>query len=77
VKREILKKWVLEALRSLNGQGHVKDVAKHIWSHHEGDLRDSDLIYTWQYDMRWAATKLRHERKIKQVAKRGAPWELA
>lgn len=30
------------------------------WDHYEEELRRSgDLLYTWQYDIRWAATELR------------------
>jgi hypothetical protein len=40
-------------------------IAKWIWEHHEAELRDSgDLFYTWQYDMRWAGTRLSNEGKI-------------
>lgn len=77
MKREIFKKWVLEALRSLGGRGRVIDVAKRIWLKHESELRDGDLFFTWQYDMRWAAKMLRDEGKIRPVVKRGGPWELA
>ena len=52
--------WVRDALRSAGGSGSLLYVAQHIWEHHEGDLRHSgNLFYTWQYDMRWAATELR------------------
>ena len=52
--------WVLEALKSASGSGTLLYVAKHIWENHEEELRASGtLFYTWQYDMRWAATELR------------------
>ena len=52
--------WVVEALKSNSGTGSILYVAKFIWEHHQADLKDSgDLFYTWQYDMRWAATSLR------------------
>ncbi|MAN98240.1 hypothetical protein [uncultured Roseovarius sp.] len=60
--REDLKKWVVEALKDHGGQAALIDVAKHIWKHHEVELRASgDLFYKWQYDMRWAAMVLRKQ----------------
>ena len=53
--------WVISALEQLGGRGSLVDVAREIWKNHEQELRSSgDLFYTWQYDMRWSATRLRH-----------------
>jgi hypothetical protein len=69
--------WVVEALRAKGGRATVVDLAKHIWQTHQEELRRAgDLFYTWQYDIRWAATKLRHRGKLK-TTDRGQPWELA
>ena len=58
--REDMKDWVLKALESLGGTGWPKDVAKYIWEHYEDELKQSgSLLYTWQYDVRWAAQSLR------------------
>ncbi len=66
--RSDLQEWVIHALRANGGAATIVDVARHIWENHESELRVSDdLFYTWQYDMRWACTKLR-ERKIVQAA---------
>ena len=60
-RRELLN-WISDALIDLGGQASIVDVARHIWTNHEKDLRASgDLFYTWQYDMRWAAQRLRDE----------------
>ena len=77
--REDLQDWVFEALTDLNGTGRIVDVAKHIWKHHENDLKSSgDMFYTWQYDMRWAATKLRESKKILPAEKsQKGEWKLA
>lgn len=73
-----LQDWVIEALKANGGSGTIVQVAKHIWSNHEHELKASgDLFFTWQYDMRWACTRLR-ERKIVQPAEisdRGE-WKL-
>jgi len=63
--REKLKIWILDALNEAGQPLSVVEVAKHIWDHHEHDLRASgDLFYTWQYSMRWAAQVLRQEGKL-------------
>ncbi|MFP7755675.1 hypothetical protein ACLG6S_13690 [Thermodesulfobacteriota bacterium B35] len=76
--REDLQHWVVEALKSLGGAGTIVQVAKHIWDNHNSELKASgDLFYTWQYDMRWAATKLRNSNKIlpAEVSLKGE-WRL-
>jgi hypothetical protein len=73
-----LADWLYQALIDCGGEGTIVEVSKHIWAHHEGDLRASgDLFYTWQYDVRWAANELRRDNKIKPVdiSPRGI-WEL-
>ena len=79
VKREDLQDLVIAALKAHAGSAGIVQVAEHIWTHHEKELRVSgELFFTWQYDMRWACTRLR-ERKIVQaaeVSKRGE-WRLA
>lgn len=73
--RKELQDWVIQALKAKGGTARIVEVAKHIWEHHERELKLSgDLFYTWQYDMRWACTKLR-ERKIVQPADTANPGE--
>ena len=76
--REVLQDWVIDALKSLSGTGTIVQVAKHIWENHSKELKSSgDLFYTWQYDMRWAATKLRKRKIIlaAEVSQKGQ-WRL-
>ena len=55
-----LRDWVYEALAANGGSATIVIVAKHIWDKHGQELRAAgDLFFTWQYDMRWAAQKLR------------------
>ena len=62
--RHDLVDWVHEALVKSGGSATVTEVAKHIWEHHETELKKSgDLFFTWQYDMRWAAQSLRNQVK--------------
>lgn len=74
-----LKDYVYEALKSQGGRSSIIGVAKHIWTQHEKELKNSErLFYTWQYDMRWAAQELRNEGKLKSA--KNMPkgiWEIA
>jgi len=77
--KEDLPDWVADALKDHGGNARLIDVAKHIWKHHESELRASgDLFYKWQYDMRWAANQLRRTGVMKpaDVSPTGV-WELA
>lgn len=69
----------MDALRNLNGSGHFLDGLKHVWKRHEAEIKESgDMFYTWQYDIRWAATALRHDgllRLADETPRR--TWELA
>ena len=75
--RDVLMHWVEEALIALNGSASLLDVAKKIWDLHEADLTNTELFYTWQYDYRWAATKLREKgiMKSREDSPKGI-WEL-
>lgn len=76
--RHILSEWVLNALIALRGQATIKDVHKHIWKHHQKEIESSeDLFYNWQYEVRWAASKLRKDGRMKtsKDTQRGK-WEL-
>ncbi len=77
--REVLQDWVIEALNAYNGAATIVEVSKHIWEHHEGELRSSEnLFYTWQYDVRWAAQKLRNSGMMKPIhGSKSSLWELA
>jgi hypothetical protein len=76
--KEDLVPWVIEALCELGGRGSVTDVCRIVWHRHEAELRASgDLFYTWQYDIRWAAQKLRDEGRLRSMeGRRRGPWEL-
>lgn len=56
-----------------------RKVSKYVWDRYEAELRDSgDMLYTWQYDIRWAAQQLRNEGTLKSVhRRRDLLWELA
>jgi hypothetical protein len=59
-QKEDLQSWIVDALERRGGSALLVDVCRDVWQMHEPELRMSgDLFYTWQYDIRWAAQKLR------------------
>ncbi|GAA0843655.1 hypothetical protein GCM10008915_45260 [Bifidobacterium pullorum subsp. gallinarum] len=77
--RNKLIELVVEALKANGGKSTIVQVSKFIWDHYEQDLRESgDVFYTWQYEIRWAAKKLRDKGIMKSVelSKKGI-WELS
>lgn len=70
--------WVVDALRALGGSAHYVRVTEAVWNNHESELRASgDLFYTWQYDLRWAAQKLRNAGTLAPIQGRGdGVWRL-
>jgi len=76
--REDLRSWLIEALEANNGRASIVEICKYVWENYERELRRSgDLFFTWQYDIRWAATHLRNEGIM--VSAESSPrgiWEL-
>ena len=51
-------------------------MSKEVWRRHQPDIESTgDLVYIWQYDLRWAAHKLRKEGRL-AANERGEPWRL-
>jgi hypothetical protein len=74
-----LELWLLEALKELGGSAHHIRIAERIWAKHASDLRVSgDLLFTWQYDLRWAAQRLRGSGELSAMeGRRDGVWNLA
>jgi hypothetical protein len=54
--------WVIDALRDHGGKAEMLAVAKYVWQNHEAEIRKGgNLLYEWQYEIRWAAYFLRRE----------------
>ena len=73
-----LQGWVKDYLRERGGEGSIVDVCRWVWKRHENGLRSSgDMFFTWQYDIRWAADKLRKTGELRQASEspRGI-WQL-
>ena len=78
VRKSTLESWIIEYLKLHGGTGCPESVGKYIWENYEAELRTSDIFYTWQYDLRWAAQELRNSGVLKQVNnKKNLPWELS
>ncbi|MBO1811397.1 hypothetical protein J4G53_24485 [Serratia ureilytica] len=73
-----LEKLIIEALEEHKGRANIVQVAEFIWGNYEPDLRKSgELFFTWQYDMRWAANKLRRKEVMKPAdSSPSGVWEL-
>jgi hypothetical protein len=74
-----LQDWVLDAVVAHGGKAKPIDVARHVWNHHNDELQASgDLFFTWQYDLRWAAQKLRDAGKLRaKHGERSGTWDLS
>lgn len=79
VTRDRMKQWIIECLQGRGGRAWPREVSKYVWDNYEKELKDAgDILYTWQYDIRWAAQQLRNEGVLKPVFnRRDLPWELA
>jgi hypothetical protein len=77
--REDLQPLIIAALKANGGRARVYQVCKYVWDNHEDQIRLSGkLLYTWQYDIRWAAQLLRDAGILKPAhGDRTKPWELA
>jgi hypothetical protein len=77
--KERLGGWIVDALSEMGGSAAIVDICRWIAKHHESDLRAAgDLYFTWQYDVRWAATNLRTLGQLRGATEspRGV-WELS
>lgn len=77
--RDDLEGWLESALKNLGRKGKIVEICKVVWTQHQADLESSgDLFYTWQYDIRWAAKRLRDKKIMKSVeASPKNLWELS
>ena len=78
MRRDDLPQVLETTLAKLGGNGTILEVCKTFWADYENELHDSGaLFYTWQYDIRWAATTLRKAGIMKDVSASDAGvWEL-
>ncbi len=78
MNRDDLADILYSSIKALGGRADIVSVCKYIWANYQTELEHSgDLFFTWQYDIRWAATKLRKTKQMKtaEVSPRGI-WEI-
>lgn len=78
MNRDDLPDILYSSIKAIGGQVDIISVCKYFWAHYKTELELSgDLFFTWQYDIRWAATELRKTKRMKpaEVSPRGI-WEI-
>lgn len=77
-KKNILKIILLDTLLDLGGTATILEISKHIVANYSKNLeRHNTLVYTWQYDLRWAANYLRKEGLLKSAKEsKKDKWEI-
>lgn len=87
MKRQDLPNLLYSLIKDLGGSASMMEIFREFWKRYEPLLKSSgDLFYTWNYDIRWAATQLRNANRMKPASKQenthGAPtspkgiWEI-
>ncbi len=79
MKKTDLPQYLYSTMIVIGGKGSIIDICKSFWKEHRQELEQSgNLFYTWQYDIRWAATELRNQKKLKaaNISPKGI-WEIA
>jgi uncharacterized protein YuzE len=77
--RLVLENWLIETLEERGGSATLLDVSRDIWRRRGREIQKrGDVFLTWQYDLRWAAHRLRRRKVMKSA--HDSPfgvWELA
>ncbi len=54
------------------------DIFRKFWETHKDELDPAeDIFYTWNYDIRWAATELRKQKRMKPASTKENPHGLS
>ena len=74
-----LSDWIIQALQDLGGSAQIRKVKEHIWQYHDREIIDSgNFHFTWQEDIKWAATQLRSKGVLKKAGETSKNiWTLA
>lgn len=78
MEKEDLQILLKNVLNQLGGSAPIMEVFKKFYEMYGKNLdKNDDLFYTWNYDIRWAATELRKKHIMKPInlSPRGV-WEL-
>jgi hypothetical protein len=75
--RQDFKPWILEALRDHGGKAEIFQISRFIWdNYHHKISRDNKILYTWQYEIRWAALSLRDNGLIELGKFKRGVWSM-
>lgn len=70
MKRKDLPNLLYELIQDMGGSATMMDIFKKFWERYKTSLESSgDLFYTWNYDIRWAATNLRKTNRMQPASK--------
>ncbi len=75
--RNDLPDLLYDIIASFGGKASMMDVFRKFWDIYADELKKSgDIFYTWNYDIRWAATELRKAKRMKQASSKENPGSL-
>ena len=67
--RKDLPGILYQIIKGFGGKATMMQVFRQFWKENKSKLSESDdLFYTWNYDIRWAATQLRKDHKMKPAS---------
>ena len=77
--RSDFKPWIIAALRAHGGSASIAQVCKHIWEHnHALIVQDEALLYTGQFEVRWAKDLLSRDGILLPAKQSGkGRWQLS
>ena len=68
--RKELPDILLSILKNMGGSASMMEVFKFFWKEYGAKISQTeDIFYTWNYDIRWAATNLRKRGLMKPAKK--------
>ena len=77
MRKEDLPDLLYNIIKKLGGSAIMMEVFREFWNEYDIELQKSgDLFYTWNYDIRWAATELRKQGRMKPAGTKKNPRGL-
>jgi len=72
MKREDLPDILYNIIKSFpNGSATMQQIFRRFWNLYKKKLNEADdIFYTWNYEIRWAATELRKQGRMKPAHSR-------
>ncbi|MDE7405580.1 MAG: hypothetical protein K2M89_01740 [Clostridiales bacterium] len=68
--RKDLPDILYQLIKELGGSAAMMTIFRKFWKEHKNEIQEGDdFFYTWNYDIRWAATKLRKEGRMKEASR--------